>query len=117
MTALLLVVHIIVSVILILSILLQSGKSADLASAFGGQGSQTAFGIRGSATFLSKMTTTAAILFMVTSLSLAIIYSKGSSSEISNIQKEKAVIEKKMDNTKQESANKSEKQQEKPTTE
>ena len=95
MTGLLIVVHIIVSVILILSVLLQSGKAADLASAFGGQGSQTAFGIRGSATFLAKMTTVAAIMFMVTSLTLAIVYSHGTSSEISEAAKEASKVEQK----------------------
>jgi len=100
MTALLIVVHIIVSIILILSVLLQSGKAADLASAFGGQGSQTAFGIRGSATFLSRMTTAAAVLFMITSLTLAIIYSKGSSSEISEVAREAAAVEQKVDEKK-----------------
>jgi preprotein translocase subunit SecG len=54
-------------------VLLQSGKAADLAGAFGGMGSQTAFGPRGSATLLSKATTISAVLFMVTSLSLSIL--------------------------------------------
>jgi len=54
-------------------VLLQSGKAADLAGAFGGMGSQTAFGPRGSATLLSKATTVSAVLFMVTSLSLSIL--------------------------------------------
>ena len=93
MTALLIAVHIIVSIILILSVLLQSGKAADLASAFGAQGSQTAFGIRGSATFLAKLTTAAAILFMITSLALAIVYSQGTSSEVSEAAKEAAKVE------------------------
>ena len=62
-------------------------------TAFGGQGSQTAFGIRGGATFLSKMTTAAAIIFMITSLSLAIIYSKGSSSEVAEIAEESSVVD------------------------
>lgn len=66
-------IHILVSFILILVVLLQTGKRADLAGAFGGGGSQTAFGTRGAATFLSKMTTTAAIVFMVTSLGLAVL--------------------------------------------
>jgi preprotein translocase subunit SecG len=100
MTALLIVVHILVSVILILSVLLQSGKAADLASAFGAQGSQTAFGIRGSATFLAKMTTAAAIMFMITSLTLAIVYSQGSSSEVSDVAKEAAKMEQKSGNNK-----------------
>src|SRR5262250_3300591 len=69
----LLLVHIIVCVFLIIVVLLQSGKAADLAGAFGGMGSQTAFGPRGSATLLSKATTISAILFMLTSLSLSIL--------------------------------------------
>ena len=56
---------------LILVVLAQTGKGQDLASAFGGTGSQTAFGARGTATLLSKITAGAAILFMVTSLSLS----------------------------------------------
>jgi preprotein translocase subunit SecG len=56
--------------------LLQSGKAADLAGAFGGMGSQTAFGPRGSATLLSKATTISAVLFMVTSLTLSILATK-----------------------------------------
>ena len=100
MTALLIVVHILVSVILVLSVLLQSGKAADLASAFGAQGSQTAFGIRGSATFLAKMTTAAAVMFMITSLALAIVYSQGSSSELSDVAKEAAKMEQKTGNDK-----------------
>jgi preprotein translocase subunit SecG len=68
--------HVIVSVFLILVVLLQTGKKADLAGAFGGGGSQTAFGTRGAATLLSKLTTAAAVGFMVTSLSLSLIASK-----------------------------------------
>ena len=73
MYILLLIVHVIVCLFLIVVVLLQSGKAADLAGAFGGMGSQTAFGPRGSATLLSKATTISAILFMVTSLSLSIL--------------------------------------------
>jgi preprotein translocase subunit SecG len=68
-----LIVHIIVCFFLIIVVLLQSGKAADLAGAFGGMGSQTAFGPRGSATVLSKATTISAIVFMVTSLGLSIL--------------------------------------------
>ncbi|MBN2384025.1 preprotein translocase subunit SecG [bacterium] len=67
------IIHIIMSVILILIVLLQSGKGSDLASAFGGGGSQTLFGSQGAASFLNKLTTVAAIMFMVTSLALAIL--------------------------------------------
>ena len=70
---LLTLLHVIVSVVLILVVLLQTGKRADLAGAFGGGGSQTAFGARGAATLLSKATTASAVLFMVTSLSLSIL--------------------------------------------
>jgi preprotein translocase subunit SecG len=73
MYILVMIVHVLVCVILIGVVLLQSGKAADLAGAFGGMGSQTAFGPRGSATLLSKVTTLAAVLFMVTSLSLSIM--------------------------------------------
>lgn len=72
MVILLTILHIIVCLFLVIVVLLQSGKAADLAGAFGGMGSQTAFGPRGAATVLSKATTIAAALFMVTSLSLAI---------------------------------------------
>ena len=65
-------IHLIVCVFLIIVVLLQSGQAADLAGAFGGMGSQTVFGPRGSATVLSKATTWAAIIFMLTSLVLAV---------------------------------------------
>ena len=65
------IVHVLVCFFLILVVLAQTGKGQDLASAFGGTGSQTAFGARGTATLLSKITAGAAILFMVTSLSLS----------------------------------------------
>jgi preprotein translocase subunit SecG len=68
-----LLVHIVVCIFLIIVVLLQSGKAADLAGAFGGMGSQTAFGPRGSATLLSKATTVSAVIFMLTSLSLSIL--------------------------------------------
>jgi preprotein translocase subunit SecG len=72
-TYLLTVIHVVVCLFLIVVVLLQSGKAADLAGAFGGMGSQTAFGPRGSATILSKATTISAIAFMVTSLSLSVL--------------------------------------------
>src|SRR5262245_9915358 len=73
MFILLTVIHVIVCLFLIIVVLLQSGKAADLAGAFGGMGSQTAFGPRGSATLLSKATTVSAVLFMITSLTLSIL--------------------------------------------
>jgi preprotein translocase subunit SecG len=63
--------HVLVCLILTLVVLLQSGKGADLAGAFGGGATQTAFGSRGPASFLSKVTTGAAVLFMVTSIALS----------------------------------------------
>jgi preprotein translocase subunit SecG len=66
--------HIIVCAILIFVVLLQQGRSADLAGAFGGQGSQTAFGPRAAANVLTRITTWAAILFMVTSIALTVLY-------------------------------------------
>src|SRR5205809_4889213 len=65
--------------ILVVVVLLQSGKAADLAGAFGGMGSQTVFGPRGSATVLSKATTISAILFMITSMTLSILATRGGS--------------------------------------
>ena len=82
MSILISVIHVIVCLILILVVLLQSGKGADLAGAFGGGGSQTAFGARGTATFLSKLTTGAAIVFMLTSLTLSLMRSKDKGSSI-----------------------------------
>ncbi len=79
MTALLVTVHVIICIVLILAVLLQSGKAADLAGAFGGAGSQTAFGPRGAQNLLGKITTVCAILFMVTSLGLWLISGKTSS--------------------------------------
>ena len=76
MVYLLVVLHVIVSLFIIGVVLLQQGKSADLAGAFGGQGSQTAFGPRGAANLLTKMTTWAAIIFMVTSISLTVVLSR-----------------------------------------
>lgn len=64
--------HIVVCLVLIAVILLQSGEAADLAGAFGGSGSQTAFGPRGAATFLSRATTWCAVMFMFTSLLLTV---------------------------------------------
>ncbi len=82
MSALIIILHIIVCMILIFAVLLQSGKAADLAGAFGGGGSQTAFGGRGSASLLSKVTTAAAILFMLTSLGLWILSGRQGSSVV-----------------------------------
>jgi preprotein translocase subunit SecG len=81
-SALIIILHVIVCLILIFAVLLQSGKAADLAGAFGGGGSQTAFGGRGQASLLSKLTTAAAILFMLTSLGLWIMSGREASSVV-----------------------------------
>lgn len=78
---LLVVLHVIISLFLIGVVLLQTGKSADLAGAFGGQGSQTAFGPRGAANLLTKMTSYAAVFFMLTSIALTILLSRTSGSD------------------------------------
>ena len=71
MSTILIIVHVIVCVALIMIVLLQTGKGADMGAAFGGGASQTLFGSTGASTFLSKATTVAAIVFMLTSLVLA----------------------------------------------
>jgi preprotein translocase subunit SecG len=71
-TVMLVTLHILVCFMLVIVVMLQSGTAADLAGAFGGAGSQTAFGPRGAATFLSRATTWCAIVFMMTSLALSV---------------------------------------------
>ena len=71
-TPILMTLHVLVCFVLVIVIMLQSGNAADLAGAFGGAGSQTAFGPRGAATFLSRSTTWCAIVFMMTSLTLSV---------------------------------------------
>lgn len=95
MVILLTILHVLVCLFLIIVVLLQSGKAADLAGAFGGMGSQTAFGPRGSATILSKATTVAAALFMITSLSLSIIATKRSGASATVLEKVRVEEEKK----------------------
>jgi preprotein translocase subunit SecG len=81
------VVHVIVCLFMVGVVLIQQGRSADLAGAFGGQGSQTAFGPRAAANVLTRLTTWAAILFMCTSLSLVILFvrNSGSHSVLDNV--------------------------------
>lgn len=69
-------VHILVCFFIIIVVLLQSGKSGDISAAFGGQGSQTAFGPRGAASALSKATTWSAVAFMLTSITLSVLVTK-----------------------------------------
>jgi preprotein translocase subunit SecG len=78
MVILLVIIHVVVCLFLVGVVLLQQGKSADLAGAFGGQGSQTAFGPRGAANLLTKLTTYSAIVFMLTSIGLTILLSRAS---------------------------------------
>lgn len=82
MTILLVTLHIIVCFALIIVVLLQSGKGAEMGASFGASGSQSVFGAGGGSTFMSKLTTSAAIIFMLTSLSLAFVSGKGGGSSI-----------------------------------
>jgi preprotein translocase subunit SecG len=75
------IIHVVVCLALIMIVLLQTGKGASMGAAFGGS-SQTVFGSGGAATFLTKLTTVAAAVFMVTSLLLAFMYGPGSSSSV-----------------------------------
>ena len=90
MQTLIIILHVIVSVALILVILLQTGKGSDIGAVFGGGSSQTLFGSTGPTSFLSKMTAGAAIIFMLTSLSLAFVSGKGGSSSIMSSKTPKA---------------------------
>jgi len=87
LVALITLIHVIVCMVLIVVVLLQHGKSADIAATFGGMGSQTAFGPRGTATVFSRLTTWCAIIFMITSMALTYFGSRrGSSSVMDNVQ-------------------------------
>src|SRR5512136_1263184 len=95
MIYLLVTIHIIVSIALIAIVLLQSGKGAEMGASFGASGSQSVFGAGGGNTFMSKMTTGAAIIFMLTSLTLAYLSGKsGTSSIMSTKSSEKAASQK-----------------------
>jgi preprotein translocase subunit SecG len=76
------VIHVIVCAVLIVVVLLQHGKSADIAATFGGVGSQTAFGPRGTATLLTKVTTWCAVIFMLTAITLTFNNNKKHSSSV-----------------------------------
>ncbi|HJO62741.1 MAG: preprotein translocase subunit SecG [Desulfobacterales bacterium] len=91
MSLILIMIHVIASIALIMIVLLQTGKGTDMGAAFGGGSSQTLFGSTGASTFLSKATTVAAIIFMITSLSLA--YLSGHKREKSIMMDNKAPIE------------------------
>jgi len=86
MITLVTLIHIIVCFFIIIVVLLQSGSAGDVAAAFGGMGSQTAFGPRGTATVFSRLTTWCAIIFMLTSMALTYITStRGSSSVMDRV--------------------------------
>jgi len=86
-------IHVLICFFLIVVVLLQSGQAADLAGAFGGMGSQTAFGPRGSATLLSKATTIAAAIFIITSMTLSIMAQRSAvSSTGSVLEHQKAAV-------------------------
>lgn len=72
------IIHYIVCIFLIIVILLQAGKGADIGAAFGAGGSQTLFGPRGAATFLNKMTAIVSMIFLMTSMGLVILSKHGS---------------------------------------
>jgi preprotein translocase subunit SecG len=82
MITLLTIFHVIVCLFLIMVVLLQQGKGADWAGAFGGGGTQNTFGARASGTVLSKATTAAAVIFMITSLALTILISQPGGSSV-----------------------------------
>jgi preprotein translocase subunit SecG len=84
MTIFLIILHVLVSISLIAIVLLQSGKGAEMGASFGASGSQSVFGAGGGSTFMSKLTTGAAIIFMLTSLTLAYRSSHVSTSSIMN---------------------------------
>ena len=78
LSVILTIIHVVVCLFLVVVVLLQSGKAADLAGAFGGMGSQTVFGPRGAATALSRATTGSAVLFMITSVGLSVLATRHS---------------------------------------
>ena len=82
MSAFITIIHVVICLILIIAVLMQSGKAADLAGAFGGVGSATAVGARGQASIMAKVTEICAILFMFTSLGLWVLSGKESSSAV-----------------------------------
>ena len=82
MTIALTILHVLVSLFLIAVVLLQSGKGAEMGASFGSGGSQSVFGAGGGTSFLSKLTTSAAVIFMLTSLTLAYVSGQPSSSSM-----------------------------------
>lgn len=98
MVTLLIVLHIIVCLFLVIIVLLQQGKGADIGATFGGGGSQTLFGTEGPLPLLNKITTGAAVIFMLTSVSLAYFSSHKSTSSVMDTMKKPPVkVEKKVE--------------------
>jgi preprotein translocase subunit SecG len=93
MTTFLTILHVLVCFFLIGVVLLQRGKGAEIGAVFGGGGSSTVFGSRGAGNFLSKLTTAAAIVFMITSLSLAYLWTLASSDRLFEEAEEAPVAE------------------------
>lgn len=91
MVTFLVIVHVLVCLTVIMVVLLQTGKGADIGAAFGSGGSQTVFGSRGAGNFLTKLTAAAGALFMITSLGLAILSSGGVSSSVIKDESKKAM--------------------------
>lgn len=98
---LILVFHVLICVFLVVAILLQAGKGADLGAAFGAGSSQSLFGARGAATFLTKLTTVVAILFLATSLTLATLH-RDRSQNNTNLEESVIPVEKKKEEVKPE---------------
>ena len=109
---LILVFHVLICVFLVVTILLQAGKGADLGAAFGAGSSQSLFGARGAATFLTKLTTVVAILFLATSLTLATLH-KDRSQNNTNLKESVIPVEKKKEEVKPEEKKEEEKTEEK----
>jgi len=82
MTAVLITLHVIVCIALIIVVLLQAGKGAEIGASFGAGASQTVFGASGGKNFMSRLTTSAAIIFMLTSLTLAYFYGQPGSTSV-----------------------------------
>ena len=82
MEVLLIIFHILICLALVMIVLLQTGKGADMGATFGGGSSQTLFGSSGASTFLTKSTTMVAVAFMLTSLALAYLSSNKTGTSI-----------------------------------
>jgi len=93
MKEILLVIHVLTAVGIIVFVLLQQGKGADMGAAFGGGASQTLFGARGSATFLSRTTAILAAIFFATSLALAVVYSRQSGERARSVTEESVPVQ------------------------